>query len=103
MHSKLEDWKNGWFGLELGISKIEIDELVRLLTMLKRDDQQHFHLSSDYKGGGGVGDITVYVKTPDESDNMEIMGRALGPGEEIVEDRKGDDGFRSNQSNEQFP
>jgi hypothetical protein len=84
MHTKLEDWKNGWFGVELGISPEEIDPLIAQLRMLKEDYDQHFHISSDYKAAGGVGDITVYVQSPDQPSNMEsVSRRALAPGEDI--------------------
>jgi hypothetical protein len=85
MHTELEDWKNGWYGIQLGISGSEIDRVIELLKMLKEEPDQHFHFTSDYKGNGGIGDITVYVQTQDEIDNMETMGKALAPGEEIAE------------------
>jgi hypothetical protein len=64
MHSKLEDWKNGWFGVELGFSKEEIDRLIERLRMIQNDPDQHFHLSSDYKGDGGIGDILICIQDP---------------------------------------
>ena len=78
-----EDWKNGWHGIEIGLSAAEIDALIENLEMLKRDTDQHFHISSDYKGDGGVGDITIYVKDSSEADNASVSGRAIAPGEEI--------------------
>jgi hypothetical protein len=84
MHTKLEDWKNGWFGVELGIAPDEIDSLIAQLTMLKNDRDQHFHISSDYKAAGGLGDIMIYVQSPDEASNMESpSSRALAPGDGI--------------------
>ena len=84
MHTKLGDWKNGWFGVELGIAPDEIDALIAQLSMLKKDHEQHFHISSDYKEAGGVADITVYVQSPDQPSNMEsVSSRALAPGEDI--------------------
>jgi hypothetical protein len=84
MHTKLEDWKNGWFGVELGIAPEEIEPLITQLEMLKGDHDQHFHISSDYKAAGGVGDITVYVQSPGQPSNMEsVSSRALAPGEKI--------------------
>ena len=80
MHAKLEDWKNGWFGVELGIAPHELDQLIRLLQMLKAEPDQHFHLSSDYSGSEGLGDITFYVQPPDEPDNMLTSGKAIAPG-----------------------
>ena len=79
MHSKLEDWKNGWFGLELGISPEEIDRLIELLQMLQKEPDQHFHLSSDYKGSGGLGDIALYIQSPDQVSNMITFGKAIAP------------------------
>ena len=84
MHTKLEDWKNGWFGVELGVCPDEIDSIIERLQMLKKDHDQHFHISSDYKGSGGIGDITVYVQPADRVSNMETASsRALAPGEKI--------------------
>ena len=89
MHSKIDDWKNGWFGVELGLKKEEIPRVISLLQMLQEDSDQHFHLTSDYKGSGGLGDIMVYVQPPDEISNMESTGKALAPGENI-DVKKGD-------------
>jgi hypothetical protein len=84
MHTKLDDWKNGWFGIELGIRPEEIASLIESLRMLQRDHDQHFHISSDGKGSSGVGDIMVYVQPQDELNNMESpSSRALAPGESI--------------------
>jgi hypothetical protein len=85
MYSKLDDWKNGWFGVELGVTRAEIDSLIGLLNMLKSEPDQHFHLSSDYKGDGGVGDITICVQPPDEPNNMLASGKALAPGTVVAD------------------
>ena len=89
MHSKIQDWKNGWFGVELGLKKEEIPQVISLLQMLQEDSDQHFHLTSDYKGGGGLGDLMVYVQPTEEISNMESTGKALAPGENI-DIKKGD-------------
>jgi hypothetical protein len=83
MHSKLNDWKNGWFGVELGLKKEEIDRVIALLQMLKEEPDQHFHLSSDYKESGGLGDIEIFVQPEEQTSNMESLGKALAPGREI--------------------
>jgi len=83
MYSKLEDWKNNFFGIELGLSLNEIDELIELLQMIKADDEQHFHISSDYKGQGGIGDIVISQKYEGQKDNIFILGKALAPGEDV--------------------
>jgi hypothetical protein len=85
MHSKLEDWKNGWFGVQLGLKKDEIDRVIALLQMLKDEPDQHFHLSSDYKESSGLGDIEVFVQPANQISNMESLGRAIAPGEHIDE------------------
>jgi hypothetical protein len=83
MRSKLNDWKNGWFGVELSLKKEEIDRVISLLQMLKQEPDQHFHLSSDGKGSGGVGDIEISVQSHDEPCNMLTMGKAFAPGSSI--------------------
>lgn len=83
MHVKLEQWKDGWSGLQMGMSEREISRLIELLEVLKADPEQHFHITSDTKGQPGIGGIEIYVKAPDEMDNMSLSTRALGPGDEI--------------------
>ena len=88
MNVKMDDWKNGWYGIELGLSDREIDRLIRLLLVLKEDHDQHFHIRSDIARSGnldegGVGDITIYVKDVNPPDNLFLSGIALPPGEEI--------------------
>ena len=83
MYSKLEDWKNDFFGIELGLSLNEIDELIELLQMIKADDEQHFHISSDYKEKGGIGDIVISQRYEGQKDNIFISGKALASGEEV--------------------
>jgi hypothetical protein len=82
MHAKLIDWRNGWFGVELAIRTDEIERLVSLLQMIKSDPEQHFHLSSDYKGSGGLGDIEISIQPEGVFSNMESLGRAIAPGHE---------------------
>jgi len=81
MHVQLEDWKNGWHGVLLGLSSEDIDALIERLKMLKAEPDQHFHLSSTFQGDGGVGDITVFIQDSSQLSNMEpIGGKALAPG-----------------------
>lgn len=83
MHSKLNNWNNGWFGIELAMSREEIAELIEMLRVLQEDSEQHFHISRDYAGDGGIGDIEISVSLSEQTDNLRIGGKALGPGEEI--------------------
>ncbi len=80
MHTKLNDWKNGWYGIELSLKKEEIDQVISRLQMLKKEPDQHFHISSDGKGPGGVGDIEIFVQAADEPSNMMTMSKAIAPG-----------------------
>jgi hypothetical protein len=83
MHAKLEDWKNGWVGDKPGVALGELESLIAKLTMLKGEPDPHFHLASDFEGAVGVGDITIYVQTLNEPNNMETSSNALAPGTEI--------------------
>ena len=83
MHVAIEDWKNGWSGISVGIDPDEIDRLIELLKMIKEDPDQHFHISSDYKGIGGVGDIEISIRSENEKHNMNLLGRAFPPGDNI--------------------
>ena len=83
MRAELEDRKNGWSGVQLGIHLSEIDALIASLIMIRDDPDQHFHLSSDYKASGGIGDIEVYVLPDGSPHNLFLGSRALSPGETI--------------------
>ena len=83
MHGIIKDWKNGWFGVELGFDLDEIDALIELLQMIKKDPEQHFHMSSEHRGDGGLGDIEVFVRSKSEEHNMRLSSLAMAPGDEI--------------------
>lgn len=65
MRGEMENWKNGWYGVTLGLSAAEIDRMIGLFARLGDDPDQHFHVSSDYSGSRGLGDIEVYVSEED--------------------------------------
>ena len=83
MRVAIEDWKNGWYGIRIGIDRDEVSSFIKLLGMIKEDPDQHFHISSDYKAAGGVGDIEISIREENEKHNMSLSGRALLPGESI--------------------
>ena len=83
MEAELEDWKNGWFGLRLAASPREIEHLIALLQGLLNDPDQHFHIGSDYKASGGLGDVELSVKDPTTPDNLFLSGLALAPDDPI--------------------
>lgn len=82
MNVTLDDWKNGWFGVELGLAPEEIDALVAHLLKLKADSDQHFHITSKHDGPGGIGSIEVFVDPAAFPGNMRLSSMALAPGED---------------------
>jgi hypothetical protein len=87
MRGEIEDWNNGWFGVSLGLSIAEIDRLIELLTNIRNDPEQHFHISSNYAGSGGLGDIEISVAEAGSINNMSVSGLALAPGDDIPSTR----------------
>ena len=83
MRGKIEDWKSGWYGISLGLSVPEIDRLVVLLTKLRDDSEQHFHISSDCSGNGGLGDIEIYVTEAGVPSNLKLGNVALAPSSDV--------------------
>lgn len=91
MRGEIENWNNGWYGISLGLSLAEIDRLIELFSMLRADPAQHFHMSSDYSGDGGIGDIELYVAEVGASGNLQLSSLALAPDDnpQIAEDVSG--------------
>ena len=83
MKAELEKWKEGWLGVSLGLRNEEIDHLITLLQEIRKDNDQHFHISSDCKGEPGLGGIEIYAKSDAEDDNMYFSSLAMAPGEKI--------------------
>jgi hypothetical protein len=81
----LEDWKNGWYGVDLGFDGDEIEALIELLEMIKDDANRHFHASSEYKEASGIGQVTFWQKTTDVPNNAHLTGRSARPGERVPE------------------
>jgi hypothetical protein len=85
MHGEIASWNNGLSGISLGLSVPEIDRLIVLLRGLRDDPEQHFHISSDGSGTGGIGDIEIYVTEPGSPANLRLSGIALAPGRESAQ------------------
>ena len=83
MHAELENWNNGWFGVRLAMRPREIRHLIGLLNKLLDDPDQHFHMTSNYAGESGLGDIELSVASDENLDNMKISGLAMGPDSEV--------------------
>ena len=83
MIAELEKWKEGWQGISLGLTNEEIDQLISLLQDIKNDNEQHFHITSNWKGEPGIGDIEIYIKDEKQKNNMSISSLAIEPGTDI--------------------
>lgn len=83
MIAEIEKWKEGWQGISLGLSNEEIDQLISQLQDIKKDNEQHFHITSNWEGEPSIGDIEIYVKDKKQKDNMSILSLAIEPGTEI--------------------
>jgi hypothetical protein len=82
MRATIEDFKTGWFGITLGVKKSELDLLINRLQALKGDPTQHFHLSADFTGSGGVGDIEIFVDSEDAPNYLAVSDVAISPNRE---------------------
>jgi hypothetical protein len=71
MNVTIEDFKTGWFGLQVGITDAEIPVLIERLRELQRS-RGHFHLRSDFSGSGGVGDVEVFWSEQTTPQGMKI-------------------------------
>jgi len=83
MKVTVEDLSNSMINIELGLSPDEIDLLISRLAMLKREPDQHFHVSSNFDGSCRVGDLSFYIKQPDDPDDILIFGKAVFPDDPI--------------------
>lgn len=79
MKIELEDLKNGWHEIFIGLKRNDIDKIIDMLTLLKKDNEQHFHISNKYEEESGVCDIEIYFQDEDEDSNMIILGPAIPP------------------------
>ena len=72
MNAQIEDFKTGWYGVSLGLKKNEIDLFIEALKSLKKCQEGHFHLRSNFEGDGGAGDIEIYIEPDHSIDNLAI-------------------------------
>ncbi len=79
MNVEMDDFKTGWYGIAIGIKPDEIDMLIGRLISIKNKSNQHFHITSDYEGEGGIGDIEIYLSDENRKSNMFITGYDIAP------------------------
>ena len=83
MHAEINDWKNGWFGIALGLTGKDIDLLIEKLKLIRDSDAgQHFH-AINFTQEGPVGDIEFYLADESEPQTLRLGGIALGAGDSI--------------------
>ena len=83
MIAEIEKWKEGWQGISIGLSNDEVDHLISLLQDIKKDNDQHFHISSTREGDPGIGDIEIYIKDEKQKNNMSLSSLAIEPDAEV--------------------
>lgn len=60
MNVALEDFKTGWFGIQVGLTDSDITLLIERLQEL-RQNHSHFHFRrDDLTGATGVADVELY-------------------------------------------
>ena len=88
MNAKVEDWGEKQFGLQLALGFDEIDRLIENLSVLRRDPEQHFHISARGPQESRLGDIEVSTLAANGAHNMQLSSLALAPGMEMPDARK---------------
>lgn len=79
MNVEFEDFGTGWIQMFLSLKEEDIDSFIEMLTVLKDRPESHFHITSDYEGESGVGDIEISCQGEDQKDNMQISGLDIEP------------------------
>jgi len=87
MRAEINDWKNGWFGIALGLTAKDIDLLILKLRSIRDDPDQHFH-AMNVTEEGPVGDVEFYVCTEEEPQTLRLSGIALAPGDSVLSPKK---------------
>ncbi len=83
MIAETKQWQEGWQGISIGLSNEEVDQFILLLQNIKDDNDQHFHISSNWEGEPGIGDIEIYIKDKSQKSNMSFSSLAIEPGGEV--------------------
>jgi hypothetical protein len=86
MNAEIEDWGENRLGVLLALDSDEIERLIVNLRVLRKDSNQHFHISADGPGETRLGDIEVSVRSPSQPHNMRMTSMALSPGTEISDE-----------------
>jgi len=79
MRIDIETFESGWHSLTWGMSTSEAKHLIANLRILIDHPAGHFHLSSDWEGAPGVGDIEVFIDDSHGAGPMKITSLAIDP------------------------
>jgi hypothetical protein len=77
MHIKIEDFETGWYGIELGLRERDIDELIGLLTELKKR-KSHIHIVCSDKAPA-IENIEIYWADDSDKTNSMFAGFPIEP------------------------
>ncbi len=81
MRVELEDFKTGWFKVEVYLKTKDVDHLIRLLTSLRTQEVgQHFPVTnSAMEGSGGVFSVEFIKDDETSRDTFQALGLAISP------------------------
>lgn len=68
-----KNFKNTWYEITLGLKKNEIEGLIEKLRDIQNGDIDHLHISNNFEGEGGIGDIEIYLQDEEEEDNIKLI------------------------------
>nr|WP_319490255.1 hypothetical protein [uncultured Desulfobacter sp.] len=77
MHIKLNDFKTGWYSLEMGLSEKDIDELINSLIELKRR-KSHLQIVCSDKTPA-LENLEIYWAEDSEKTNSIFAGFPIEP------------------------
>lgn len=78
MEAKLIDFQTGWYEVNLGLRKEEIDTFITMLQQLKSGIIDEIQAGGDYEGKTGIGDIIFYLQKAND-DNLIFLGPSIKP------------------------
>ncbi len=74
MKVNMNDFGTGWFGVEVGVKKEEIDQLIKLLSELKEGHFDHFTIANKSETQpSGIENFEIFLIDKRNEDNMQIL------------------------------
>jgi len=74
MNVNLESLDTGWSLVGVGLRTSEINEIIKLLELVRDGSIDHFHLHADFEhtSPSGIADVEISLAVDDQPDNMGI-------------------------------